>query len=313
MPLLVYCLVYPLLWAVSRLPFPVLYSISDGLYWLLYKTFGYRKKVVAENLSLAFPEKSEKERKKIEEEFYRHLCDVFLEMVKSLSISSEEMDQRFQIPDLGPLEQMDEQGTPVFLVGAHMASWEWSMAINRKLNNLKGYAVYKPLANPYFDRLAKRIRGKWGTALVSTSETKELVGNHVQRHKPSIFGMLSDQSPMAIKADYWREFMGVVVPVHTGAEKLARRWNIPIIYLDVEKLGRGTYKAHFEVLENQSGSTDRFQITDTYIDRVEKSIRAQPQYYLWTHKRFKHRHKNPEDYGAHVRNKDSTIGKEKTI
>ena len=312
MSFLVYCLVYPLLWAVSRLPFSVLYFFSDRLYWLLYKTFGYRKRVVAENLFLAFPEKSEKERKKIEEEFYRHLCDVFLEMVKSLSISPEEMDRRFQIPDLGPLKEMDEQGIPVFLVGAHMASWEWSMAINRKLSTLKGYAVYKPLANPYFDRLVKRIRGKWGTTLVSTSETRDLVAKYVKEKKPSIFGMLSDQSPMAIKSDYWRPFMGIVVPVHTGAEKLARRWDIPLIYLDVEKTGRGHYKAHFEILENNSGKTDRFQITDTYIDRVEETIRAQPQYYLWTHRRFKHRHKNPSDYRAHVRHKNSIIGQEKT-
>ena len=313
MSLLAYCLVYPLLWGISKLPFRALYLLSDGLYWLLYKGIGYRKKTVTENLALAFPDKSPEERKGIERTFYKHLCDVFLEMAKSMSISKKEMDERFNIPDLGPLKEFDAQGKPVFLVGAHMASWEWSMAINSKFKNLKGYAVYKPLANPYFDLLAKRIRGKWGSQLISTSEIRQLIGKHIKEQRPSIFGMLSDQSPMAIKADYWRTFMGIQVPVHTGAEKLARHWNIPIVYLEVEKTGRGRYVAHFETLVSDSKNTNRFEITDCYIDRVEKSIRIQPEYYLWTHKRFKHRHKDPAKYKAFVRTNPKEDGKEKTL
>lgn len=301
MSLLVYCLVYPVIWGISRLPFSVIYLLSDLLYFWLYRVFGYRKKVVVENLALAFPEKSDAERKAIEVEFYRHLCDVFLEMAKSLGMSTREMEKRFFVEDLGPLEQMDKDGVSVILNGGHLASWEWGMALNRRVHNLKAFGIYKPLANPYFDRLAKRIRGKWGTRLISTSETKEIVGENIKNNIPSIYGMLSDQSPMAIKADYWRSFMGVSVPVHTGAEKLARRWDLPMLFMRVEKVKRGHYKCRIEMLQEGSRDTERFEITNTYLDRVEEAIAAQPQYYLWTHKRFKHRNKDPKDYNAFVR------------
>lgn len=301
MSLLVYCLVYPILWGISRLPFPVLYGLSDLLYFWLYRVFGYRQKVVAENLALAFPEKSEAERKRLEKTFYKHLCDVFLEMAKTLGISEKEMEKRFYIEDLGPLKEMEEKGVSVILHGAHMASWEWSMALNRKLKNLQAYAIYKPLANPYFDRLAQRIRGKWGTSLLSTSATKQIVSDNIENGVPSIYGMLSDQSPMPIKADYWRCFLGVPVPVHTGAEKLARRWDLPMLYLNVKKVKRGHYTAHIESLVDHSKETDRFEITDKYLDRVQQAISEQPEYYLWTHKRFKHRHKDPNDYQAFSR------------
>lgn len=301
MSLLVYCLVYPILWGISRLPFPVLYGLSDLLYFWLYRVFGYRQKVVAENLALAFPEKNEAERKRLEKTFYKHLCDVFLEMAKTLGISEKEMEKRFYIEDLGPLKEMEEKGVSVILHGAHMASWEWSMALNRKLKNLQAYAIYKPLANPYFDRLAQRIRGKWGTSLLSTSATKQIVSDNIENGIPSIYGMLSDQSPMPIKADYWRCFLGVPVPVHTGAEKLARRWDLPMLYLNVKKVKRGHYTAHIESLVDHSKETDRFEITDKYLDRVQQAISEQPEYYLWTHKRFKHRHKDPKDYQAFSR------------
>ena len=301
MSLLVYCLVYPLLWGISRLPFPVLYGLSDLLYFWLYRVFGYRKKVVAQNLALAFPNKSEAERKELEKTFYKHLCDVFLEMAKTMGISESEMDKRFFIEDMGPLKEMEEKGISVILHGAHMASWEWSMAINRKLKFHQAFAIYKPLANPYFDGLAQKIRGKWGTTLISTSETKQVVADNVKNSIPSIYGMLSDQSPMPIKSDYWRRFLGIPVPVHTGAEKLARKWDLPMIYLDVKKVKRGHYSVRMEMLVEHSKETKRFEITDTYLDRVERAIAEQPEFYLWTHKRFKHRHKDPKDYQAFSR------------
>jgi KDO2-lipid IV(A) lauroyltransferase len=290
-----YLLAYPFLWMISRLPFPLLYFLSDGIFFLVYRIIKYRRKVVSENLKLAFPEKSVEERQEIEYRFYRHLCDMFLEMVKTFGISEEELKKRFTFSNLEVIHDLEAKNKSIMLLAPHYASWEWTFVLDLYVRGA-AFAVYQPLTNPYFDRWVRRVRKKFGTTLISTRETRELISQNKKDGKLSFYGMLSDQSPMVGKAKYWGNFMGVTVPMHTGAESLCKKQDIPAIYMRVRKLRRGYYQASFELLAENPREISDFGITDAFFRKVEESIREAPEYYFWTHKRWKHRNKVPSEF-----------------
>lgn len=292
MQLLVYILVYPLLWLVSRLPFKVIYFLSDGIYLLLYQVVGYRKKVVRNNLALVFPNKSEEERLAIEKKFYRHMCDMFMEMIKTMGISEKELQKRFTFTNLEVLHQLEAQNKSIMLMFPHYASWEWAIALDRHIKS-KGYGIYQKIGNKYFDKLIRDIRQKYGTTLITTKETRELVAKNKKDDILSMYGILSDQSPMVKKALLWTPFMGINVPAHTGAEMLCRKLDLPAVYLKVSKLKRGHYQGTFSVLTEHPKELEEFDITKAFLKKVEESIYEAPEYYFWTHKRWKHKDKAP--------------------
>ena len=156
MQLIIYLLIYPILWLISILPFPVLYLFSDFVYFLTYHLIGYRKKTVRGNLSLALPHLSDKERLLIEKKFYSHLCDLFLEMIKTLTISRKEIDKRFVFTNMETYLELEKKGKSIALLMAHYGSYEWSVSINHHIN-FKGFAIYKKLANKYLDKLVMDI------------------------------------------------------------------------------------------------------------------------------------------------------------
>lgn len=289
---LTFLLAYPFLWIVSRLPFPLLYLLSDGVCFLVYRVVRYRRKVVRDNLELAFPEKPLQERRRIERKFYAHLCDMFLEMVKTFGISRAELEQRFTFSNLEVIRNLESKNKSIMLMAPHYASWEWTFILDLYIKG-EGFAIYQPINNRYFDRWVRRVRKKFGTTLITTRETKEVMMQNQQEGRLAFYGILSDQSPMLKKTRYWGEFMGITVPMHTGAENLCKRMDIPAIYMKVRKLKRGYYQAHFELLAEDPASIPDYGITDTFFRHVEQSIREAPEYYFWTHKRWKHRHKAP--------------------
>lgn len=293
----VYLLAYPFLWGVSRLPFPLLYLLSDGLFFLLYRVIRYRRKVVRDNLALVFPDKSEEERQGIERKFYSHLCDVFMEMVKTMGISKEELLKRYTFTGLEVIHKLEAKGKSIMLLAPHYASWEWAFALEPYVKG-EAFAVYQPLTNRYFDRWARRNRKRFGTTLITTRETSQQITKNRQEGRLAFYGMLIDQSPMLAKAQYWAPFMGVRVPMHTGAEYLSKKTDLPVIYMKVSKLKRGYYEASFKLLSENPGEIPDFQITDAFFREVEKSIREAPEYYFWTHKRWKHRNKAPLEGNA---------------
>lgn len=294
MQLIGFIIAYPLLWLVSRLPFSLLYGLSNILYYLVYHSIGYRKKVVRENLRLAFPEKSIAEIKAIEKKFYRHMCDMFLEMIKTMGISHEQLQKRFVFTNLEVLHGLEAQNKSIMVMFPHYASWEWSIALDAHIKS-KGYGIYQKINNPYFDKLIRDIREKFGTSLISTKETKEIVAKNRREGRLSTYGILSDQSPMRHKAQYWTSFMGIVVPVHVGAENLCKKLDLPAVYLKVRKLKRGHYQGTFKILAENPKEFKDFEITDAFLREVEDSIREAPEYYFWTHKRWKHRGKGPKN------------------
>lgn len=289
---LIYILVYPLLWAISILPFRLLYFLSDCNYFLLYYIIGYRKKTVRSNLALVFPDKPLKERREIEKKFFKHLCDITLESIKSMTISEEELKKRYVFTNVEEIHKVEAQNKSIILMCAHYASWEWVFILERYINH-KGYAVYKRLANKYFDALVKRIRAKYNTQLVTTKETVEMLMKAKKEGQLTINGFLSDQSPKYQKAFYWQNFMGIHVPVHTGAEMIAKKLDMAVVFFAVKKIKRGYYETSFQTLTTSPKDYKDYEITDLFLTLVEKQIKKEPAYYLWSHKRWKHKDKSP--------------------
>ncbi len=295
MQLVVYILVYPLLWLISRLPFKIIYFISDGVYVLLYKVIGYRKKVVRGNLKLVFPDKSDAERILIEKKFYQHMCDMFLEMIKTMGISNKQLQQRFTFSNLEVLHQLEAKNKSIMLMFPHYASWEWVIALDAHIAS-KGYAIYQKIGNRYFDKLVRDIREKFGTTLITTKETRDIVAQNKKEGNLSMYGILSDQSPMIKKALLWTPFMGITVPAHTGAEMLCKKLDLPAVYLKVSKEKRGHYSGTFSLITENPKEMEEFALTKAFLALVEESINEAPEYYFWTHKRWKHKDKMPQKF-----------------
>jgi KDO2-lipid IV(A) lauroyltransferase len=270
------------------LPFRSLYLFSDFVYLIVYYVIGYRKQTVRENLALALPHLSVQERLDIEKKSFRHLCDMFLEMVKTMTISTREISKRFTFINLEVFKKLEAKEKSIAMMMAHYASYEWSISINS--NSSYGcFAIYKKLANPYFDALVRNIRSKFKATLITTKETVPFIINNKKNNLLSIFGFASDQSPKAESAFHWQKFMGIEVPVHTGAEMLSKKYDMNIIFLKVKKVKRGYYEASFEVLSENVHEVPDYQITDKFLKLVEQQIYEAPEYYLWTHNRWKHR------------------------
>ncbi len=294
MQLLVYLLTYPLVWLIARLPFRLLYTLSDFCYFLIYKVFGYRKRVVSENLALAFPEMDEAERNETMNAFYRHFCDLFLESVKTNGISSATLARRYRLHNVKLLQELAEKKS-VMVLFSHYGNWEWSIIINNRLKN-PGIGVYKKIGNKYFDKLFKKIRAKWNLILVPTVDAvKEMVARETAGVK-SVYGLVSDQSPMAHNAQYWRPFFGVTVPIYTGGVALAHKYNMAVLYAKVTKESRGQYSLEFIPITEHAEEISPNELADRFISLAEAHIKQDPRYYLWTHNRWKHRDKVPEQF-----------------
>ncbi|MBZ9650829.1 lysophospholipid acyltransferase family protein [Psychroflexus montanilacus] len=288
MQALVFYIIYPFIWLISLLPFRMLYTLSDMSYLLIYHVLGYRKKVVFENLNLVFPEKTRDEKKEIASKFYQHLCDILFESLKSISISKKEIKKRFVPlnPEIINAIEQENQSTIVML--GHYASWEWTYVI-QLFTNAKGFGIYKRLKNKHFDKLVRDIRAKFGTELIHTKETVPKLIRSRAKGEISLSGFIADQSPKIQKNQYWSSFMGHEVPVFVGAETLAKKLNYAVSYCRIEKVKRGYYTATFEIITRNPKELDNFEITEDFLRRLESQIKEAPEYYLWTHKRWKHR------------------------
>ena len=288
MQLLAYILIYPILWFISILPFRLLYALSDFLYILMYYVFRYRKQTVIDNLRLVFPEKSDHEIKIITKKFFHHFCDMILESIKSMNISLESMKARYTFKNLDIIKEFEKQNKSIVLMCAHYGSWEWIFILQTYTTH-RGYGIYKRLQNKYFDRLIKSIRARYNSYLITTKETFSVLEDAKKNGILSMNGFASDQSPKKEKAHHWNEFMGIKVPVHTGAEMMAKKLDMPVVFFAVERKKRGYYEATFQTLAEKPTDFKDYEITDKFLKLVEAQIHEAPEYYLWTHKRWKHR------------------------
>lgn len=294
MQLLVFILTYPFLWIISILPYPLFYGFSNVVFFLVYRVIGYRRKVVQENLNLVFPEKSPEEIHRIEKEFYRHMCDTFLEMIKTMNLSKAQIEKRYQVLNIEVINEIEKKRS-ILVVCSHYANWEWNVSMNNYVKS-KGYAVYQKIGNKYFDRFIKKVRGRWNTTLITQQQTVKTVVRDKREGIIGIFGMVSDQSPQAHRAQYWSEFMGIKVPIFNGAETMARKMGLAVVFLKVSKVKRGYYQAEFITITENGKNTKENEITEAFLRLTEQQIIERPEHYLWTHKRWKHRDKNPAPF-----------------
>jgi KDO2-lipid IV(A) lauroyltransferase len=294
MQLLVFILAYPALWVISRLPYRLFYLFSDFVFFFVYHIVGYRKKVVRDNLKLVFPEKPEKEILRIRKDFFKHMCDMFLEMVKTMGLSKDDIKKRYHIKNIELIQEIEKEKS-ILIPCSHYANWEWNVSLNLYVKS-KGYAVYQRVANKYFDNLVKDFRSRWNTALITTHETVKTVMRNKKSDTRAIYGMVSDQSPMVIHAHYWDKFMGITVPIYNGTEILARKLDLAVVFLKVTKIKRGYYEAEFIPITLSGKNTEPNEITKKFIALTEQQIYERPEHYLWSHKRWKHRDKVPPEF-----------------
>jgi len=290
MQFLAFIIAYPFLWFLSILPFRIFYWISDIVYFVVYYIIRYRKETVRNNLKITLPHLSDKERLVIEKKFYHHFCDLFMEMTKTMTISHEEMNKRFKITNLELMKEYEEKGKSIMLLASHYANWEWLLSLNLKFS-YQGVAVYKKIANRYFDKLIKDIRSKYNTDLVSTEKTIPLMSNNNRKGILSVYGLASDQSPKTVQIAHWESFMGITTPVHIGPELLSKKYNLNVVFAKIKKVKRGYYEATIIPITDDAKSLPNYEIIHRYIKEVEKQIYEAPEYYFWTHKRWKHHKK----------------------
>jgi KDO2-lipid IV(A) lauroyltransferase len=270
------------------LPFRVLYFVSDIVFYIVYYVIGYRKKTVRKNLILAFPDKTEAERWQIEKDSYVHLCDMFLEMAKTMTISRKEIDKRYKIINLESYLEFEKKGKSIALLCAHYASYEWAVSLNHHIT-FKGYGIYKKLANSYFDKLVRDIRSRFKAYLITTKETKTCIEENSKNGILGLYGFASDQTPRGSHNLHWNSFLGIETPIHIGAEVLAKRFDMNVVFLKTTKVKRGYYEATLELLSDDVNSVPNYKISEDFMRKVEQQIYENPSLYLWTHKRWKHK------------------------
>ena len=247
----------------------------------------YRKKVVLDNLKLAFPEKTDAEREKIAKDFYRHFCDLFIESLKFLTISERALNKRYIFKDIDVFNNIYPKD--IIITCGHYANWEWMTSIPPNLPEYKCVAVYMPLTNKYFNKAIAKSRGRFGVKLVIPKDIYPEIEENKKSKTPSVYGLASDQSPTKRKAKYWTEFMGIKVPTHVGTELLAKQHDCAVIFLKSKKVKRGYYEITPEVLSESPIKTTQYELTDLFLRKLEQQIKEDPQYYFWTHRRWKHR------------------------
>ncbi len=280
---------YYIIVGLSYLPFWFWYGVSDILFVLIYFLIGYRKKVVLGNLDIAFPEKSAAEKRKIAKRFYRHFTDFLIENIKCFSLRRSTLAKRFRLinhQDLSAHIRQHKKGVVVAI--SHQFNWEWMMNIAEYMPTQSvTMAAYTPLSNKSLDKLIQANRSRFGSVLVSSSLLPMQVKVWQEEGMWPIVGLIADQSPHA-SYKFWAPFFGVEVPVFTGIEILAKRFDLDVWFMHIHKRKRGYYEAHFELITDKSATYSKGELTALYLAKVEEQIKAQPETYLWSHRRWKH-------------------------
>jgi KDO2-lipid IV(A) lauroyltransferase len=282
-----YYLALPFIYGISLLPFPLLYLLSDVCYVLLYRVLGYRKQVVLTNLRNSFPEKSEVEIKDIASKFYAWFCDLTLETLKTLTISPEAARKRVEFAGVEILREYAKKHRSIILVLGHYGNWELAGARYSQEKDIPQlYVIYHPLENARFDKLIHHMRVRHGTKLYKMREaSKDMLRD---RDKLTATAFIADQTPAPERA-YWMDFLGQDTPVFMGTEALARKLDMPVVYICITRPKRGYYRMEMETLVPEPGTTREGEITEIHTRRLEADIRRSPELWLWTHRRWKHR------------------------
>jgi KDO2-lipid IV(A) lauroyltransferase len=270
------------------MPMGVIYFLSDVLYLFVFKIGKYRYKVIIKNLRRSFPEKSLDEIKVIADRFYRFLADLILEGLKLHSLTEKKLRKIIDLRGLEIFNKYYEQGRSVLVVCAHYGSFEYgSVRLTLDLPHL-AHTVYKPLANKAFDEFMLKSRSRFGTYMVPTKKIYEVLEKEKESGILSATGLVSDQAPNPFKS-YWMEFLNQDTPVYLGCERIARKYNMPVVYAEMEQEKRGRYVFAIYDLIDSPADTVPGEITEKFTKVIEACIRKRPELWLWSHKRWKHK------------------------
>ena len=283
---LIYWLVYGGMWLFSALPFRVLYVLSDFNYLLMYHVWRYRRKVVRENLEKSFPEKTEAERLQIERKFYRYLSDYMLEDLKLLHMSAEDLCQRMIYKNTEQYLELTEKYGGIIVMIPHYANYEWLIGMGSVMKpGDVPVQVYKPLKDKYLNELFKQIRSRFGGYNIPKHSTAREIIKLKREGKNMVVGLITDQWPSGER--YWTTFMGQETAFLNGAERIAKIMNFPVFYCELTKTRRGYCEAEFKLMTEAPKETVEGEITDMFAHELEQTIRREPAYWLWSHKRWK--------------------------
>ena len=283
---LIYWLVYGGMWLFSALPFRVLYVLSDFNYLLMYHVGRYRRKVVRENLEKSFPEKTEAERLQIERKFYRYLSDYMLEDLKLLHMSAEDLCQRMIYKNTEQYLELTEKYGGIIVMIPHYANYEWLIGMGSVMKpGDVPVQVYKPLKDKYLNELFKQIRSRFGGYNIPKHSTAREIIKLKREGKNIVVGLITDQWPSGDR--YWTTFLGQETAFLNGAERIAKIMNFPVFYCELTKTRRGYCEAEFKLMTEAPKETVEGEITDMFAHELEQTIRREPAYWLWSHKRWK--------------------------
>ncbi|MBQ9288285.1 MAG: lysophospholipid acyltransferase family protein [Bacteroidaceae bacterium] len=278
-------------WLLSLLPLKILYLFSDMLYVLVHHVIGYRKKIVRKNLTNSFPEKSLDEIKQIEKGFYHFFCDYIVETIKQFSISKEEMKRRMVISGVEEMkDRMEKENkTFCFIYLGHFCNWEWIASLPYWVpNDILCAQIYHPLYNKAFDKLFLRIRNKFGGECIPMKETLRRIIELRRAKQKTIIGFISDQAPKWNSIHHFVDFLNQETPVFIGTEKIAKQVDALVYYGDVRRVKRGFYTCEFKPMtEKPVKEIPDWELTDAYAHLLEEMISRHPNFWLWSHNRWK--------------------------
>lgn len=284
---LIFYLFYGLNWIITLLPLRILYIFSDILFLLFYYFPAYRKNIVLTNLRNSFPEKSDDEIRRIARQFYRHLADLFPETLKMTHMSDRQLFKRMTFTNPELLNKLYDEGRDLMVVHSHYNCWEW-LSILPLYTIHKNVSVYKPLQNKLFDRFLNSLRSKHGMELAPMSGIIREVVRNREKGILSLYALIADQTPYRSEIHYRTTFLNQDTPVFLGPEKIAKKYDMAVIFFRVRKTARGHYNLTAELLFDHTGDLPEHLITETHVRKLEELIRENPQYWLWSHRRWKY-------------------------
>lgn len=271
---------------LSLFPLSWLYLFSDICFIIVFHFIRYRRKVVRNNLTNSFPQKSISEIKEIEKKFYRHLCDLIFESIKSLTINKKSISKRFQLKNKELIEQFYKEDKNIVLYAAHYGNWEWISFLPLFLPH-KITSFYKPLSNKYFDELMKLLRSRFGVLCVESEKGYKTILKLEQEKILSLNCIIGDQTPVKSSTNYWKTFLNQKTAFLPGADKIARKSNQVVIFPSFRKLKRGMYEITFELITESPKQNKTNEIIDKYASLLERKINRSPEFWLWSHRRWK--------------------------
>ena len=279
---------YGINWVITLLPMRILYVFSDFLYLVLYYLLKYRRKVVAENLKNAFPEKSTEELKTIGKKFYRHLADLMIEILKLTHMSKTQSLRHMTITNIDLLDRLYAEGRDVAAVIGHYNNWEWLKSLIFHTRH-QTVSIYKPLQDKRFDNFLLDLRKREGMILTPMSLIVREILEARKANRRSIYSFITDQTPPKGDIKYWTKFMNQDTPVYLGVEKIASKYDMAVVLFNVQKIRRGYYQYTVELLFEHTSGLPEHVITEKHVRRLEEIIREKPEYWIWSHRRWKHK------------------------